>query len=50
MILQSAGDTPNGLKELEVCYAAKRAKDYKPADGGGLYLLIRPHGSKLWRF
>lgn len=38
------------LKELEVRYATKRAKDYKLADGEGLYLLVRPNGSKLWRF
>lgn len=38
------------LKELEVRYATKRSKDYKLADGGGLYLLVRPNGSKLWRF
>ena len=38
------------IKELEARYAAKRAKDYKLADGEGLYLLVRPNGSKLWRF
>ncbi len=38
------------LKELEARYATKRAKDYKLADGDGLYLLGRPNGSKLWRF
>lgn len=37
------------LKELEVRYARKRAKDYKLTDGEGLYLLVRPNGSKLWR-
>ncbi|HEX7820135.1 MAG TPA: Arm DNA-binding domain-containing protein [Sphingobium sp.] len=37
------------LKELEVRYATKRSKDYKLADGGGLYLLARPNGSRLWR-
>jgi len=37
------------LKELEVRYATKRQKDYKLADGEGLYLLVRPNGSKLWR-
>ena len=37
------------LKELEVRYATKRAKDYKLTDGDGLYLLVRPNGSKLWR-
>jgi len=37
------------LKELEVRYATRRQKDYKLADGEGLYLLVRPNGSKLWR-
>ncbi|MBB4611537.1 Arm DNA-binding domain-containing protein [Sphingomonas yabuuchiae] len=37
------------LKELEVRYATKRAKDYKLTDGEGPYLLVRPNGFKLWR-
>ena len=37
------------LKDLEVRYATRRAKDYKLADGEGLHLLVRPNGSKLWR-
>lgn len=37
------------LKELEARYTTKRAKDYKLSDGGRLYLLVRPNGSKLWR-
>ncbi|TCM15782.1 uncharacterized protein DUF4102 [Novosphingobium sp. PhB165] len=37
------------LTELEVKYAAKRGKPYKPADGGGLHVLVHPNGSKLWR-
>ncbi|MBG6120281.1 MULTISPECIES: Arm DNA-binding domain-containing protein [unclassified Sphingobium] len=37
------------LKELEVRYATKRSRDYKLADGQGLYLLVRPTGSRLWR-
>jgi integrase len=37
------------LKELEARYATKRTKDYKLTDGAGLYLLVRPNGSKLWR-
>ena len=37
------------LKELEVRYAGLRQKDYKLADGEGLYVLVRPNGSKLWR-
>jgi integrase len=37
------------LKDLEVRHAAPREKDYKLADGGGLHLLVRPNGSKLWR-
>ena len=38
------------LKDLEARYATKRDKVYKLADGEGLYLLLRPNGSKLWRF
>jgi len=37
------------LKELAVRYATKCQKDYKLADGEGLYVLVRPNGSKLWR-
>jgi hypothetical protein len=37
------------LKDLEVRHASPREKDYKLADGGGLHLLVRPNGSKLWR-
>jgi hypothetical protein len=36
-------------KQLKVRYATKRQKDYKLADGEGLYVLVRPNGSKLWR-
>jgi hypothetical protein len=38
------------VKELEARYVTKRAKDYKLADGEGLYLLVRTSGSELWRF
>jgi hypothetical protein len=27
-----------------------RGKQYKVGDQGGLYLLVKPNGSKLWRF
>jgi hypothetical protein len=37
------------LTDAEARYAAKRATDYKLADGEGLHLLVRPNGSKLWR-
>jgi len=33
-----------------VSSAKPAAKDYKLSDGAGLYLLVRPNGSKLWRF
>lgn len=33
-----------------VASAKPTAKDYKLSDGAGLYLLVRPNGSKLWRF
>ena len=33
-----------------VASAKPAAKDDKLSDGAGLYLLVRPNGSKLWRF
>jgi integrase len=38
------------LKDLEIKYAARRAREYKLFDGEGLYLLVKPSGSKLWRY
>jgi hypothetical protein len=35
-------------KQVEV--AKPKAKPYKLADGGGLYLLVQPSGAKLWRY
>lgn len=33
------------------CEAAKpREKPYKLSDGGGLFLLVKPNGAKVWRF
>ena len=37
------------LTDIQVRSAKKQSKDYKMADGGGLYLLISPSGGKLWR-
>ena len=37
------------LTELEIKKAKPVVKPYKLADGGGMYLLIQPTGSKLWR-
>lgn len=36
--------TPFGIKNAQV-----REKPFKLSDGGGLYLLVQPNGSKLWR-
>lgn len=41
--------TPTALSDLRIRTARPRAKPYKLADGGGLYLLVQPNGSKLWR-
>ena len=31
------------------CRTAKgRERDYKLSDGGGLYLLVKPNGARLW--
>jgi hypothetical protein len=38
------------LTALAIQNAKPKAKPYKLSDGGGLFLCIEPHGSKLWRF
>jgi integrase len=38
------------LTEISLKHAKPRAKPYKLADGGGLYLLVLPAGGKYWRF
>ena len=37
------------LTDLQLKQALPRERDYKISDGGGLYILVRPAGSKLWR-
>src|SRR5687767_10045508 len=37
------------LTNTAVRNARPKAKPYKLADGGGLYLLVQPNGRKLWR-
>jgi len=38
------------LNDRQIKTAAAQEKEYKLADGDGLYLHIKPNGSKLWRF
>ncbi|MDF2457784.1 MAG: phage integrase [Nitrospira sp.] len=38
------------LTDRQIQQLKPRAKPFKCADGNGLYLLINPTGSKLWRF
>ncbi|MEO1927036.1 MAG: Arm DNA-binding domain-containing protein, partial [Gammaproteobacteria bacterium] len=37
------------LTNVAIRNAAPKEKPYKISDGGGLYLLVQPGGSKLWR-
>jgi integrase len=37
------------LSDLAIRNAKPGAKPYKLADGGGLHLLIHPHGAKFWK-
>ena len=37
------------LSHFDIQNAKSEAKPYKLADGGGLFLLVQPNGSKLWR-
>ena len=38
------------LTEAEIKNAKPKAKAYKVYDEGGLYLLVRPTGTKVWQF
>ena len=38
------------LTELQVKRTKPGVSPFKLADGGGLYLLVSPNGSKLWRW
>jgi integrase len=38
------------LSDVKVRNAKPKDRDYKIADGGGLYLLVSSSGGKLWRF
>src|SRR3990167_6722752 len=44
------GDTPVALTDIKVRTVKPREKSYKIADGKGLFLVIKPNGSKYWRF
>ncbi len=37
------------LTDTTIRNAKPRERDYKLADGGGLYLLVTPAGGRLWR-
>ena len=37
------------MKELQIKGARSKDRPYKLADGEGLFLLVKPNGSKLWR-
>lgn len=38
------------LSDAEIKRAKPQDKEYRLSDGAGLYMVIRPNGSKLWRF
>jgi hypothetical protein len=38
------------LNAIKVQNLKPKKADYRVADGGGLYILVRPNGSKLWRY
>src|SRR6266700_3101578 len=38
------------LTTIGITNLRPKKADYRVADGGGLYILVRPNGSKLWRY
>jgi integrase len=45
----SAGDIAMALTDIAIRNAKPREREYKLADGRGLYLLVTPSGGRLWR-
>lgn len=37
------------LSDLKIRKAQAKPKAYKLSDGGGLFVLVKPNGSKLWQ-
>jgi len=46
---KSTGSKSTGLTETKVKALKPKDKPYKASDSAGLYLLVNPNGSKLWR-
>lgn len=42
-------EAPMALTDTQIRQAKPTDKEYKLADSGGLYLLVKPNGSKLWK-
>lgn len=40
---------PMALTDTQIRQAKPKDNDYKLADSGGLYLLVKANGSKLWK-
>lgn len=38
------------ISDVKIKACKPRETQYKVADDGGLYLLVKPTGAKLWRF
>lgn len=45
-----ADNFPRALSDAEIRNAGPEAKPYKMFDGGGMFLLVKPSGSKLWQY
>jgi len=51
VIFQIGEAVPNiPLSDLKIRKAKQRDKPFRMSDGWGLYLLVRPSGSKAWQF
>jgi Arm DNA-binding domain len=49
-VLCQQGKIPVSLNAIKVENLKSKKVDYRVADGGGLYVLVRPTGSKLFRY
>jgi hypothetical protein len=49
-LIPQEGDTPVALTDIKVRTVKPKEKSFKIADGKGLFLVVKPNGSKYWRF
>ncbi|MGG8282586.1 Arm DNA-binding domain-containing protein [Klebsiella sp. 141240] len=48
--VRTSGEIFRGTTTLQIKNAAPKETDYTLTDTSGLFMIVKPNGSKLWRF